>query len=1143
MKGAPPALRARLFQLVAAAVLPLVLLVAGVVLAGYITNRKQAAQQAQSMARGIALAVEGELRAHIAATEVLAESSHLAAGDLGAFRAQAEAVRARLDPGANITLLREDGQQVMNLAVPPGAPLPVRPDAESVRRVFATGKPSVSDAFFGAVLHRPTVAVDVPIRRADGSVSVVLSTDLPLRPFDEAVRRQHLPPGWVAAVLDRKGTIVARTHSPERFVGTPTSASFRPLLFSRDEGIAEVTTLEGTSVLTAWSRPGPSGWCVGVGIPVAEFYAPLWRTLGITLAISALALLAALALASLVAARIAGPIRALANLAGLEGTSVQAPPSLGLREADATAASLFGALRERGQAEAARAKRDAELREAQRVAHIGSWHWDAATDATTGSDELLRIYGLDPATEDMPAFHEQRGQLYPADSWVRLNDAVQRALETGVGYELDVEAFSGGRPIWITMRCEVVRDPGGRVVGLRGTVQDITQRKRAEEALAESEARYRVLATATQEGVVLHDGERIVEVNDAYWRMFGFASREDVIGRSPFELVVPDLRDDALGKVTAQHAEPYETVGLRRDGSTFPFTANGRTVAYQGRRMRVTVLRDLTRQKVAAAALRESEERFRAAVRAVSGIVWTNNAAGEMAGEQPGWAALTGQSLEEYQGYGWAKAVHPEDAQPTVDAWNASVAERRTFVFEHRVRRHDGVWRRFAIRAIPALREDGTIREWVGVHTDVTEQREAEAALAELNRHLEERVRAEVAARESAQERAKHAQHMQALGQIAGGVAHEFNNLLQAVQGAVRLVESRAADPASVRKFAGIALKSSERGSNITYRLLSFAQRSSFCPEQIEPAAMLDAIRDVLAHTLGGRVAVRLELQPLLPAVTADKADLQTALVNLAANARDAMPDGGALTLAAVTDTVEAEWSRPTPLKPGRYIRFVVSDGGTGMDEATLARAAEPFFTTKPFGSGTGLGLSMAKGFAEQSGGGLAIESAPGHGTTVTLWLPVTDGDNGMAGRHHAARERVTSAKLATRVLLVDDEEMVRETLAVGLEDAGLAVLLAQSGAEALALLDAGEPVDVLVTDLSMPGMDGAELIRHAQERRPDLPALVLTGYVDTAAGGQAGAGGPCAVLHKPIAAARLAECLAEMLAAKPGRGESDFNT
>jgi CheY-like chemotaxis protein len=306
---------------------------------------------------------------------------------------------------------------------------------------------------------------------------------------------------------------------------------------------------------------------------------------------------------------------------------------------------------------------------------------------------------------------------------------------------------------------------------------------------------------------------------------------------------------------------------------------------------------------------------------------------------------------------------------------------------------------------------------------------------------------------------------------------------------------------------------------------------------------MLDAMRDILAHTLGGNIAVRVDIQPMLPAVTADRGGLETVLVNLAANARDAMPQGGTITLAARQDTVRAGvFHHQAARGPGRYVCLVVSDNGTGMSPETLARAADPFFTTKPPGSGTGLGLSMAKGFAEQSGGGLEIASAPGCGTTVTLWLPVAGGDGGMALRR-PVKEPVAAAKPAVRVLLVDDEEMVRETLAAGLEGAGLAVLVAASGAEAVALLDAGEPVDLLVTDLSMPGMDGMTLIRHARVRRKGLPVLVLTGFVDTAAQNADAPGevGPFGVVRKPISAAQLAGRVAEALAAaKAGSGLGD---
>jgi len=543
----------------------------------------------------------------------------------------------------------------------------------------------------------------------------------------------------------------------------------------------------------------------------------------------------------------------------------------------------------------------------------------------------------------------------------------------------------------------------------------------------------------------------------------------------------------------------------------------------------------ITPRKRAEEALRASEARFRAAVQAVSGIVWTNNAEGEMAGEQPGWAALTGQSQKDYQGYGWAKAVHPDDTQPTVDAWNQAVAERRPFVFEHRVRRHDGAWRRFSIRAVPVPHQDGTVREWVGVHTDITEQREAEAELADLNRKLEERVREEMAAREDALTRAAHAQRMQALGQLAGGIAHDFNNILQAVQSGGALIQTRAADPVSVRRFARTVVGAAERGAAITRRLLSFARRGDLRAERIDPAGLLDGLRDVLAQTLGSPINVCVEGGTGLAPVMADRGQLETVLVNLATNARDAMPDGGTLTLAAATEEVPAAGVHRIGLKPGQYVRLAVTDTGTGMDRATLERAMEPFFTTKPQDKGTGLGLPMAKGFAEQSGGGLAIESAPGEGTTVTIWLPVAD------VRTEAAQIQpglAHLAGLARRVLMVDDEDMVREVLVASLEDAGFAVLAAGSGAEALALLDAEEPVDALVADLAMPGMGGLAFIREAQVRRPGLPAVLLTGYAGDAgeADHLAVSGAPpgaFSLLRKPVSVAQLVDRIEMVLAAR----------
>ncbi|HET6308764.1 MAG TPA: PAS-domain containing protein, partial [Rhodopila sp.] len=399
--------------------------------------------------------------------------------------------------------------------------------------------------------------------------------------------------------------------------------------------------------------------------------------------------------------------------------------------------------------------------------------------------------------------------------------------------------------------------------------------------------------------------------------------------------------------------------------------------------------------------------------------------------------------------------------------------------------------------------------------TDISERKRQEAALA------------------AAQARAAHAERMQALGQLAGGIAHDFNNILQAVQGGATLIDSRAGDLESVRRFARMILGATERGTAITQRLLAFARRGELRAEPVEPAELLAGLRDVLLHTLGSGIAVEVASEDGVPPLLADKRQLETVLVNLATNARDAMPDGGTLTLLASGETVDEETNHPAELAAGAYVRLTVADTGAGMDEAVLARVLEPFFSTKPAGKGTGLGLSMAKGFAEQSGGGLAICSRPGRGTTIRLWLPVASALE--APLVPATLSGVGPEGQVRRVLLVDDEAMVRETLARSLEDEGYHVTIATDGAEALALLRSDMAVDVLVTDLSMPNQDGLAVIRQAQAEREGLPSVLLTGYAgpdtELAAGGLAN--GAFFLVRKPVTAAHLAERIEALLGAR----------
>jgi signal transduction histidine kinase/ActR/RegA family two-component response regulator len=419
-------------------------------------------------------------------------------------------------------------------------------------------------------------------------------------------------------------------------------------------------------------------------------------------------------------------------------------------------------------------------------------------------------------------------------------------------------------------------------------------------------------------------------------------------------------------------------------------------------------------------------------------------------------------------------------------------------------------------------------------HADALEAR-VEERTRELRRS-NERLSAEIEERRQAEAALLQAQKVQAVGQLAGGIAHDFNNVLQAVLGGTSLIRRRSEDADAVRRLTAMVEEAARRGESVTRRLLAFSRREELRAVPLELGRLLGDLREVLAATLGGRIRVEAVVAPGLPLVLADRSQFETVLLNLATNARDAMPDGGTLTLRAAAGRIGPE-SGIEGLAPGEYVRLSVEDTGEGMDRATLAHALEPFFTTKPLGQGTGLGLAMANSFAQGSGGALAIESEPGRGTRISLWLPVTQADVPverveMAGRRGDAAGRPLGRR--PRLLLVDDEPLVRRMLAGELADAGYEVVDAADGALALSLLSRGESFELLITDLAMPGIDGVSLIREAQERHPGLPAILVTGYAGDAATLAVGTvvGGPFALMRKPVSGARLLDQIAALLAA-----------
>ena len=401
------------------------------------------------------------------------------------------------------------------------------------------------------------------------------------------------------------------------------------------------------------------------------------------------------------------------------------------------------------------------------------------------------------------------------------------------------------------------------------------------------------------------------------------------------------------------------------------------------------------------------------------------------------------------------------------------------------------------------------------------------------NRALSERRQA-VEARDEAEEHVRQLQKMEALGQLTGGVAHDFNNLLQAVRSGLHLLEAggEIRGP-ETRRALQVASQAVDRGATLTQHLLAFARRQRLAPAPVDLGAQVEGMATLLERTLGGAIRIRIDRDAAVPPALVDPHQFDIALLNLAINARDAMPDGGTLTIAVTSLSVEdkaaedkaADQGISPALAPGGYVAVTVRDSGTGMPAEVLARACEPFFTTKPVGQGSGLGLSMVHGLTAQSGGGMRLESHLGLGTAVTLYLPhapVHSPAHPPAGTPADAASAVTAEPTplpadAARVLLVEDDALVRMANAAVLAEAGMTVTEAATGEEALALLEEDDGIGILVTDFAMPGMTGADLTRLARRHRPDLPVLIVTGYAEKAVLQDLGAEPGIRILSKPI--------------------------
>jgi len=789
------------------------------------------------------------------------------------------------------------------------------------------------------------------------------------------------------------------------------------------------------------------------------------------------------------------------------------------------------------------------LRRAQEAGGIGLFSVGIDDGILYPTPEFCRLYGL-PERESHPATSFE-ALVVPEDQHLVSTAESRRRGEPPRDVEYRIRRPDTGKIRWIARRGEIERDADGRPVRFAGVARDITEQRAARDALAHSEARYRALFEAVDDGfciIEFVDGPHgpasdyiHVEANPGYERHTGIAG---VVGKT--------LRD-----IAPAEADGWLRLygGVLRTGEPLrferAFPAAGRHIEVSAARIepasrrQVSVLfRDISARRQAEDALRASEavareniERVQLAL-AAGAIIGTwfwdlptdrfsvDEAFATSFGLDPA-VGREGLSLLQV-----IETVHPDDRAGLTDAIAAVIARGGAYAHQYRTRRADGRYYWLEANGRVDHAPDGTPLRFPGVLIDVEERRAGEAErervteqLRSLNETLEQRVAERTAELMHAEEALRQSQKMEAVGQLTGGLAHDFNNMLAGIVGSLELMQSRMLQgrTESLDRYITAAQGAARRAAALTHRLLAFSRRQTLAPKPTDVNRLVEGMADLVRRTVGPAVSVEVVGAGGLWSTLVDPSQLENALLNLCINARDAMPDGGRIVVETGNRLFDPQGARERDLEPGQYVSLCVSDNGTGMTPDVAAKAFDPFFTTKPMGEGTGLGLSMIYGFAKQSGGQARITSEPGRGTRVCLYLPrhlgEADGAEPIPDLSEAAR-----AKVGETVLVVDDEPTVRMLVTEVLEDLGYAAIEAADGASGLSVLQSDMRIDLLVTDVGLPGgMNGRQMADAALVSRPDLKVLFITGYAENAALNHGHLAPGMQVLVKPFALEVLA--------------------
>jgi hypothetical protein len=758
-------------------------------------------------------------------------------------------------------------------------------------------------------------------------------------------------------------------------------------------------------------------------------------------------------------------------------------------------AVFFRDVTQHKQADAAARETAERYRFAIRATNDAIWDWHLASNEVLWNEALESAYGHKP--EDVvPTGEWWIEQIHPDDRQ-RIDQSFHTVIDgSGKNWTAEYRFLrADGSYADVLDRGHVIRDEAGRPVRMIGAMLDLTEQRRSQAALRESEERYRTLFESIESGFCVvelkFEGQsgrcdyRVVEANPAFYRQTGFP--ETVFGQWLRE-AAPDLEEhwyETYGRVAKTGiAERFEqgSDALGRWFDVYAFRLGDTDSS------RVAILfNDISARRNAEERLRQLNDSLEAEVVARTAErdrLWETSPDlmgvidfdGHFRRVNPAWTKLLGYTPEELIGHHINEFVVEDDHTETVDAYELAASGGLPKI-ENRYGHKDGSLRWISWVAAPA---NGVT---YAIGRDVTAQKEAAAEL------------------ERAQEALRQSQKMEAVGQLTGGLAHDFNNLLAGISGSLELMSTRITQDrlSDVDRYLVAAQGATKRAAALTHRLLAFSRRQTLDPKSTNMRSLIVGMEDLIRRTVGPSIDVESVAGGGVWSVHVDPNQLENALLNLCINARDAMPDGGKITIETGNRWMDERAARLSDLAPGQYVSLCVSDNGTGMAPDVIEKAFDPFFTTKPIGMGTGLGLSMIYGFARQSGGGVRISSEVGEGTMVCIYLP-----RHLEGSDEPEEElsapQYERAQAGQTVLVIDDEPLVRMLVVDALEELGYTAIEANDGPSGMKIVQSDAPIDLLITDVGLPnGMNGRQVADAARQLRPDLKVLFITGYAENA--------------------------------------------